>query len=235
MSDTEPTEAAEPAEAEPSGPPPDPEREALVDALRRDLGDALVETAIIPDDLVIRVDRSAWRRTAETLKQGHGFDYFCFLSGIDWLKSTELATRYEQVYGAVEGEEAPADDASPYLGDRVGGGDARFTVFLRVTNLRRKIGITVKADLDDAQPSVDSITSVYRGADWHERETWEMFGFDFVGHPALRHIYLPTEFEGFPLRKDFPLLARAVKPWPGLVDKEPIPGEDEEETEEAPA
>ena len=41
----------------------------------------------------------------------------------------------------------------------------------------------------------------------------------------------PTEFEGFPLRKDFPLLARAVKPWPGLVDKEPIPGEDEEEEE----
>jgi NADH-quinone oxidoreductase subunit C len=70
--------------------------------------------------------------------------------------------------------------------------------------------------------------AVFRGADWHEREAWEMFGFDFAGHPSLRHLYLPGEFEGHPLRKDFPLLSRVVKPWPGLVDKEPIPGEADE-------
>ena len=63
------------------------------------------------------------------------------------------------------------------------------------------------------------------GADWHERECWEMFGFVFDGHPALRHLYLPSEFEGHPLRKDYPLLSRVVKPWPGLVDVEPMPGE----------
>jgi NADH-quinone oxidoreductase subunit C len=67
---------------------------------------------------------------------------------------------------------------------------------------------------------------VYPGADWHERECWEMFGFAFDGHPSLRHLYLPSEFEGHPLRKDFPLLARVVKPWPGLVDVEPMPGDD---------
>ena len=68
--------------------------------------------------------------------------------------------------------------------------------------------------------------SVYPGADWHEREAWEMYGFVFDGHPSLRHLYLPFEFEGHPLRKDYPLLAREVKPWPGLVDVEPMPGED---------
>ena len=47
----------------------------------------------------------------------------------------------------------------------------------------------------------------------------------FEGHPALRHLYLPFDFEGHPLRKDFPLLAREVKPWPGLVDVEGMPGE----------
>ena len=67
--------------------------------------------------------------------------------------------------------------------------------------------------------------SVYPGADWHERETWEMYGIVFDGHPSLRHLYLPSEFEGHPLRKDYPLLAREVKPWPGLVDVEPMPGE----------
>jgi NADH-quinone oxidoreductase subunit C len=52
-----------------------------------------------------------------------------------------------------------------------------------------------------------------------------MFGITFDGHPGLRHLYLPGEFEGHPLRKDFPLLARLVKPWPGIVDVEPMPGE----------
>ena len=52
-----------------------------------------------------------------------------------------------------------------------------------------------------------------------------MFGISFDGHPGLRHLYLPGEFEGHPLRKDFPLLARLVKPWPGIVDVEPMPGE----------
>jgi NADH-quinone oxidoreductase subunit C len=51
-----------------------------------------------------------------------------------------------------------------------------------------------------------------------------MFGIGFAGHPDLRNMYLPTDFEGHPLRKDFPLLARMVKPWPGIVDVEPLPG-----------
>jgi NADH-quinone oxidoreductase subunit C len=54
-----------------------------------------------------------------------------------------------------------------------------------------------------------------------------MFGITFNGHPHLSHIYLPGGFEGNPLRKDFPLLAREVKPWPGIVDVEPMPGDDE--------
>jgi NADH-quinone oxidoreductase subunit C len=76
---------------------------------------------------------------------------------------------------------------------------------------------------------------VFAGAAWHERETHEMFGISFDGNDDLRHIYLPTEFEGNPLRKEFPLLARVVKPWPGIVDVEPMPGEDPEPEEEAEA
>ena len=67
---------------------------------------------------------------------------------------------------------------------------------------------------------------MYPGADWHERECAEMFGIGFEGHPNLRKLYLPAEFEGHPLRKDFALLAREVKPWPGLVDVEGMPGDD---------
>jgi NADH:ubiquinone oxidoreductase subunit C len=69
-------------------------------------------------------------------------------------------------------------------------------------------------------PTCPSITHLYRGADWHERETWDMFGIEFEGHPALEPRILTVEnFEGWPLRKDFPLATRAAKPWPGV--KEP--------------
>jgi NADH-quinone oxidoreductase subunit C len=54
-----------------------------------------------------------------------------------------------------------------------------------------------------------------------------MFGFTFNGHPNLIKLYLPGAFEGNPLRKDFPLIARRVKPWPGIVDVEPMPGTDD--------
>ncbi|TDC70545.1 NADH-quinone oxidoreductase subunit C, partial [Streptomyces hainanensis] len=62
-------------------------------------------------------------------------------------------------------------------------------------------------------------TGVYAGAAWHERETHEMFGVDFPGHPGLEPLLLPESFEGHPLRKDFVLAARVVKAWPGA--KEP--------------
>ena len=61
-----------------------------------------------------------------------------------------------------------------------------------------------------------------------------MFGIGFNGHPDLRNMYLPGDFEGHPLKKDFPLLARMVKPWPGIVDVEPMPEQDEPEAD-APA
>ena len=63
--------------------------------------------------------------------------------------------------------------------------------------------------------------SVYAGAAWPERETHEMFGVDFRGHPDLAPLLLPPEFEGHPLRKDFVLASRVAKPWPGAVE----PGE----------
>jgi len=117
--------------------------------------------------------------------------------------------------------ESPGPGGSPQTG--YAGGDTRFQVLARLYSTVRHIGLTLKADLDDEQPRIQSWISLYPGADWCERETWEMYGFDFVGHPNLVHLYLPGEFEGFPLRKDFPLLAREVKPWPGLVDVELFP------------
>ncbi|MFJ4471996.1 NADH-quinone oxidoreductase subunit C [Streptomyces sp. NPDC089424] len=72
-------------------------------------------------------------------------------------------------------------------------------------------------------PVLASAVEVFAGAGWHERETHEMFGVRFEGHPALDHLLLPETFEGHPLRKDFVLAARVVKAWPGAKE----PGESE--------
>lgn len=194
--------------------PGDGLREGIIDALRADLGEHLLDTHLVPqDDLWVRVAAESWAFTAQSLK-AQGFDYFCFLSAMDWLPSP---------YG--KGEDDPAaEPVEPDTEIRQGyaGGESRFQLIARVTDTRRHVGVTVKADVPDTMTMPTWIPS-YAGANWHERETHEMFGIGFDGHPDLRNLYLPGEFEGFPLRKDFPLLSRMVKPWPGIVDVEPMP------------
>ncbi|MGH3882679.1 MAG: NADH-quinone oxidoreductase subunit C [Pseudonocardiaceae bacterium] len=68
---------------------------------------------------------------------------------------------------------------------------------------RRRIRLEVAVDVDDAQ--VPSVVEVYPTADWHERETWDMFGIVFDGHPALTRILMPDDWDGHPQRKDYPL------------------------------
>ena len=61
---------------------------------------------------------------------------------------------------------------------------------------------------------------MWAGANWAERETWELLGIVFDGHPHLVKLVLPEQFEGHPLRKDFALMSREAKPWPGGVEEE---------------
>ncbi len=68
---------------------------------------------------------------------------------------------------------------------------------------RRRIRLEVALDVDDAH--VPSVVEVYPTADWHERETWDMFGVVFDGHPALTRILMPDDWDGHPQRKDYPL------------------------------
>ncbi len=217
-SDTE-TEAPE---AETEAPEPDPVREDLRDRMAAELGEALVESVIAPGaQLTVRVTAEAWRTAGQVARDHLGCRWFDFLSAIDWMPSPY--GRYED-----DGLEAPAAPAAAPYETGVAGGETRFQVFARVVDTAAHTDVVLKADVPDDALTVPSWVPVYDGADWHERETWEMYGISFDGHPALRNIYLPVDFEGNPLRKDFPLIARIVKPWPGIVDVEPMPAEDEE-------
>ena len=210
----------------PEEPESDEAREALLEQLSGELGDALVGSHIrAGDDLWIRVTPESWRELAEYLRTGLGFAWFNFLSAIDWMPSPFGRDMDSQVDNVLDPPE-PKEDESMEQG--VAGGDTRFQVFARVNDIVNHRAVIAKVDVPDSM-TVPSWVPVFRGADWHERECWEMYGIEFAGHDDLRHIYLPGAFEGNPLRKDYPLLSRRMKPWPGIVDVENMPGEDEEE------
>lgn len=197
----------------------DAKRDELLGKIRSTLGDAVVESLVKPgDDVWVRVRTDAWRSSLIALRESLGFDYFCFLSAIDWLPSP---------YGRGEDDPTePPPERDSTVRPGYCGGETRMQVFARLASSTTHLGVTLKVDVPDETSTIESVANVYAGANWHERETHEMFGINFAGHPDLRNMYLPTDFEGYPLRKDFPLLARMVKPWPGIVDVEPMPGGD---------
>ncbi len=82
----------------------------------------------------------------------------------------------------------------------------RFTVVYHIYSFKNNIELRLKADLDESDLNTVSLVSVWKSAEWYERETFDMYGINYVNHPDLRRIYLPEEFEYYPLRKDFPLL-----------------------------
>jgi NADH-quinone oxidoreductase subunit C len=84
--------------------------------------------------------------------------------------------------------------------------DERFEVIYNIMNLRTQDRIFVKIRLEEENPVVQTATSVWKAAGWLERETYDMFGIRFEGHPDHRRIFMPEDFEYFPLRKEFPLL-----------------------------
>lgn len=200
--------------------PADEDRENLLTELSESLGEILIDSYLRPhEDLWLRVRVDNWHDAVRTAKDA-GFAYFGFLSAIDWNIAPE--GRYENT--EFDGELIEEDEEPVELDASTGyaGGDTRFQLLMQLHSLDRQLGVILKADLGEDM-TVDTIRDLFPGADWHERETHEMFGIVFQGHPTLQPLYLPTEFEGHPLRKDFPLLARQVKPWPGVVDIEEIP------------
>jgi NADH-quinone oxidoreductase subunit C len=88
---------------------------------------------------------------------------------------------------------------------------ARFEVHYVLRNLATGERLVVKAGVDDPDPSLPSAVPLWPGADWMEREVFDLFGIRFLGHPDLRRILMPEEFAAYPLRKDYPLRGRGER------------------------
>ena len=89
-------------------------------------------------------------------------------------------------------------------------GEPRFRLVYHLLSLSSNRRLRLQVLLGGGDPRIDSVTSVWAGADWLEREAWDMFGIRFEGHPDLKRILMPLDYAHFPLRKDFPL--RGIDP-----------------------
>jgi NADH-quinone oxidoreductase subunit C len=158
--------------------------------------------------LKVEVPAERWKEALQKARDESGLIFFSWLSAIDWSNQVEVGDPLTE----------PVEE--------------RIELMAAVGDLDEGRLVIFTTDLAREAPAVDSLTPVYPGADWHEREAHEMFGIEFSGHPGLEHLYLPGGFEGHPLRKSFPLLSREVKPWPGKVDVEGMPGTGAEASDE---
>lgn len=171
------------------------------------LAERLGGRAIVEHDTIrIYVDRSDWIETIRRARDEEGLDFFSWLTGIDWSKDVEVGDTV-----------AEPDEL-----------EERFEVMCRLSSVEGVAGAHFIAALPKDDAVIDSISGIFGGAEWHEREAHDMFGIEFTGNPNLSPIYLPEGFIGHPLLKSYPLLAREVKPWPGTVDVEDMPPEPEE-------
>jgi len=137
---------------------------------------------------------------------------------------TVTVDRYRDVVRYLRDEPELGCDYADFTGAVDLGPDGGFEVITHLFSTAHKHNVRVKVRLPYEDPVCPSIADLFPTCDWHERETLEMFGIRFEGHPQPIKLLLPEPFEGHPLRKDFALMTREAKPWPGAAE-----GEEEED------
>jgi NADH-quinone oxidoreductase subunit C len=147
----------------------------------------------------VYVERERWREAVTAARDQAELPFFSWLSAVDWTNEVAVG-------------DPPAEEV-----------EERYEVMCAVSNITDGQIVILSADVPKDDPVIDSVMSVYPGADWHEREAAEMFELDFAGHPNLVKLYLTSDFSGHPLKKSYALISREVKPWPGSVDVEDMP------------
>lgn len=154
---------------------------ALVDYARELLGDILVEAREDVGELTLTIRPDRLKEACMRLRDAPqaGFEQLMDLCGVDYLQYGEGAW------------------AGP-----------RFAVVYHLLSLSQNQRVRLRTFLDDVYPRVDSVVDVWAGANWYEREAFDLFGILFEGHPDLRRLLTDYGFVGHPFRKDFPLIGQ---------------------------
>jgi NADH-quinone oxidoreductase subunit C/D len=160
--------------------PPADVASPTVRVLREALGDRLLRVAEYRGDLSVTVSRKAWVQAATLLRSHPELDHQLFLD----------------LCGV------------DYL-DKEDHGD-RYDVVLHAYSVSRKHHVRLKVGVPEGDATLETLTGVYKGANWFEREAWDLYGIVFTGHPNLTRILTHDDFVGHPMRKDYPTAQRHV-------------------------
>jgi NADH-quinone oxidoreductase subunit C len=180
----------------------------MVRALRERFPQAIQGAHAYRGDATVLVRRESLVEVGRALKEEPAFQmsFLMDLTAVDYSVFGQKPTRgFFSPSGVPVRPKAEIPDEDPWPGPL---GPGRFAVVYHFYSLPQKHRLRVEVILDEEDANVDSLTSLWRGANWLEREVWDMFGIRFNGHPDLRRILMYEEFEGHPLRKDYPVKKR---------------------------
>jgi len=174
---------------------------ALKAKLEQQLSDVILDCEKRFDELTIHVPAESIVSVCQKLRDQLGFEQLIDLCGVD----------YSEYGGSAWETKGASDRGFSRAVDGVGNMEPvsegyRFAVVYHLLSIQHNQRLRIKVRLDADSPILDSVTNIWNGADWFEREAFDMFGILFNGHEDLRRILTDYGFVGHPFRKDFPLI-----------------------------
>ncbi|MCM8811590.1 MAG: NADH-quinone oxidoreductase subunit C [Candidatus Omnitrophica bacterium] len=182
---------------------------SLFDLLHQRFPAAILSTHAHRGDATVTIRSEYLLDVARFLRDEPGFrmNFLMDLTAVDYLTFGQKPPGRAAHFNAGVAVRPPAfiQDQIPWPGPATG---ARFEVVYHFYSLETGHRLRLKVPVEEDSPQVDSLTPVWASADWFEREVWDMFGIRFKGHPNLKRILMYEEFQGHPLRKDYPVNRR---------------------------
>jgi NADH-quinone oxidoreductase subunit C len=194
--------AGAPPATEAEGPPPP---HPIIARLRQALGDAIEGDEQVRGQLIVRIGRERLVDACRLLRDDPNlrFEHLSDVTAVDYLLHNPDGGR-------------PGDGRTP-----------RFDVVYHLYSIARGHRLRIKVGLDEADPVLPSLVELWPAANWGERETFDMYGIEFSGHPNLTRILMPDDWQGNPLRKDYPLIEEEIEftsTLDRLNERRPSPG-----------
>ena len=181
---------------------------SLIQAVKDRFPEAVKASHSYRGDATVLLGREFLLEVARTLKEDPAFQ-MNFLMDLTAVDFSSFGRKPSPAFFASSGvavspsPELPDPDPRPGLP-----GPARFVVVYHLFSLPLKHRLRLEVPVEEADAELDSVTFLWAGANWLEREVWDMFGIRFRGHPKLKRILMYEEFVGHPLRKDYPVNRR---------------------------
>jgi NADH-quinone oxidoreductase subunit C len=170
--------------------------------------DAVIASHAYRGDETVLVRRESLLEVARLLKEDAALrmNFLMDLTAVDYSAFGKSPSRaFFASSGVAVRPASQIPDADPWPGPI---GQSRFAIVYHFYSLAHKHRLRLVVPLEDSDAEVDSLTPLWAGANWLEREVWDMFGIRFHGHPQLKRILMYEEFNGHPLRKDYPVNKR---------------------------